>query len=273
MLEPLERASPADLPELMDEPGCDAERLRGALAALARSNVLFGGHRLVWRGVRRALGGAEPGPLRILDVGTGAADIPLLLDRRLRAEGWSPRFVLADLHATTLRIARERIRERRRDAGRFRLVRLDGPALPFIDGAFDLVLCANTLHHLERGGAARLLSEAGRVAARGWVVSDLRRSRLALGLVRLLAATLWRREPFPRRDGPVSVRRAFTPPEMDGLMAEAGVGGSVLRTGPVRFLAAGGSGAGGGRASAGGSRAGRGRSAAGGRSAAAGGPT
>ena len=241
MLEPLERASPAELPELMDEPGCDADRLRGALDALARTNVLFGGHRLVWRGVRRALGGVEPGPLRILDVGTGAADIPLRLDRRLRGEGWSPRFVLADLHATTLRIARERIREHRGDAaGRFRLVRLDGPALPFVDGSFDLVLCANMLHHLERRGAARLLGEAGRVAALGWIVSDLRRSRLALGLVRLVAATLWRREPFPRRDGPVSIRRAFTPPEMDGLMEEAGVHGSVLRTGPVRFLAAGG---------------------------------
>lgn len=240
MLAPLERVAPARLPELMDEPGCDADHLRGALEALARSNVLFGGHRLVWWGLRRSLAGQAPGELRLLDVGTGAGDIPLVLDGRLRSAGWAPRFVLADLHPATLRIAGERVRARA-PAGRFRLVRLHGRRLPFADRSFDVVLCSNTLHHLERHEARAFLSEAARVAARGWLVSDLRRSRLALGLVRLLAATLWRREPFPRRDGPVSIRRAFTPSELEGLMDEASVRGRVLRSGPVRLLAAGGS--------------------------------
>ncbi len=236
MLSPLERASPGDLPELMDNPGCDTSRLRDALHSIALSNRLFGGHRLVWWGVRRFLEGRPPGAIHILDVGTGSADIPRHLDRRLRARGWRPHFVLADLHATTLRIAREEVGAR---LPRFTFVRLDGARLPFADGYFDLALSSTTLHHLERDRAVRLFSELARVSDGQWLVTDLRRSRLTLALVRLAALALWHGANLARRDGPVSVRRAFTPREIESLLRAAGVDGGIQRAGPVRLLAAG----------------------------------
>jgi ubiquinone/menaquinone biosynthesis C-methylase UbiE len=238
MLSPLERVPPGELPERMDDPACDAGRLRTALEALATTNRLFGGDHLVWWGVRRLLDGRAPGPLRILDVGCGAGDIPRRLEARLHAAGWRPRVVLADLHPTTLRIARESAASAPR-SGAFRFVRLTASGLPFADGAFDLALSSLTLHHLERREAVRLLSELARVSSGRWLVADLRRSRLALGLVRVLASTLWRSEPLPRVDGPVSVRRAFTPSEVDALLDASGVPGRVVRAGPVRLLAAG----------------------------------
>ncbi len=238
MLSPLERVSPGCLPERMDDPACDAGRLRRALEALAVSNRLFGGHHLVWWGVRRLLEGRAPGPLRILDVGSGAGDIPRLLEARLHGSGWRPRCVLGDLHPMTLRIARDGLRDVARP-GAFDFVRLTAAELPFSDGAFDLALSSLTLHHLERDEAARLLSELARVSNGRWLVADLRRSRLALGLVRMLASTLWRSQPLPRVDGPVSVRRAFTPAEVEALLASSGVPGRVVRAGPVRLLAAG----------------------------------
>ena len=252
----LERTSPSRAPELMDRPGCDPERLRRALDGLVRVHRAFGGQRLITRPALRSVAGRRPGPLRVLDVGTGGGELAAGLGRRLRRRGWRPRFTLADLHPRTIRIARERWSDRRpagdparEPGGRSRpapgeegtarpadFLRLDAPLLPFRDGAFDLAISGLTLHHLEDGEAAAFLGELDRVTAGRWLVTDLRRSRLALAAVHLLAVTMWRRNPFPRRDGPVSVRRAFTPDEVRSLLSDAGVDGArVDGRWPVRL--------------------------------------
>lgn len=220
ILPPLDRTPPSRAPELMDRPDCDPERLRRALDGLARVHRIFGGHRMIAAPLLRELDGRGPGPLRLLDVGAGGGELAASLGRRLRGLGWAPRFTLADLHPRTIRVARERWTGAR---GPGEFVRLDAPALPFADGAFDLAVSSTMLHHLERDEAAAFLLEMDRVSDGGWLVTDLRRSRLALAAVRLLAATLWRRNPLPRRDGPVSVRRAYTPAEIRAELGRAGL--------------------------------------------------
>lgn len=242
----LERTPPARAPERMDRPGCDPDDLRRALDGLARAHRAFGGHRLVAGPVVRALAGRRPGRLRLLDVGTGGGELAAALARRVRRRGWRPRVTLADLHPRTIRIARERWTGAApgaaspgpggRAASPAAFVRLDAPRLPFVDGAFDVAVSAMTLHHLERPGAAAFLREMDRVADGRWLVADVRRSRVALAAVHLLAATLWRRNPFPRVDGPVSVRRAFTPGELRSLLSDAGLpGAGVEGRWPVRL--------------------------------------
>lgn len=233
LLPTLERASPSRLPELMDRPDCDPDRLRDALETLARANRRFGGRRLVLGPAAGLLERRPPGPLRILDVGAGGGDIAEALRRRLREAGRESQLVLADLHERTLRIARRRLGGGGSDGGRVHFVRLTAPRLPFPDDSFDLAYSSTMLHHLERREAVRFLRELARVAGGRWVVSDLRRSWPAYTAMRLLAATLWRRHPFPRRDGPVSVRRAFTPGEARRLAEEAGVAAVV--DGPLPF--------------------------------------
>lgn len=222
----------------MDAPDCDRRRLQVALETLEQVNRWLGGTRLVGARVRELLRG-PPGPVRILDIGCGAGDIPLTLRHRLKRRGWRPRFVLSDLHATTLSLARERVRDRlsRSEADDFAFVRLDGAALPFGSRSFDLVLCSSTLHHLEEEAAVRLLGEVDRVAAGGWAVTDLRRSWLGWASTRVLAATFWRRKPFPRQDGPASVRRAFTPSELRTLLRRAGPLPATVEAGPIRLSA------------------------------------
>lgn len=239
------RTPPGELPELMDRPECDLAALRDALETIDRAGRLSGRDRILRRGVRRLLHGRRPAELSLLDIGAGAGHGTLRLARRLGARGWRPRLVLADLHPGALRLAREPHRASwptagpgllggtpaRPDPGAFRidLVRLTGPFLPFQDGSFDLALSTNTLHHLSRGEAAGMLSEMARVARWGLVVVDLRRSRLAYAATRLLAETLWRGHPFPRHDGPRSVRRAFTAPEARELLGMAGLEGGEVK--------------------------------------------
>lgn len=247
----LERVPPGRLPERMDRRDCDPDRLRDALTILSRANRRFGARRATVDPALGLLDRRSTGRLRILDVGTGSGDIGVSLVRRLRSDGRPARATLTDLHPTTLRIARERVRcaddVRTDSAGRpaeraaapgagTEFVRLTASSLPFRDGSFDVAVSASTLHHLERDEARAFLRELQRVSGERWVVTDLRRSRTAYLAVRLLAATVWRRHPYPRRDGPVSVRRAFTAGEVRDLLDEAGLAdAAVERVAPFRL--------------------------------------
>ena len=103
----------------------------------------------------------------------------------------------------------------------------DALQLPYADGAFDFALCSTALHHFDaRDQLLRVLGELNRVAGIGGIINDLRRSRPALIGANLLAATFWRTHPVTRHDGPLSVRRAFTPAELDDLARAAGLPGA-----------------------------------------------
>jgi hypothetical protein len=71
-------------------------------------------------------------------------------------------------------------------------------------------------------GAARL----------GVIVNDLLRTRVSLALV-WLATRLLARHPMSRHDGPLSVRRAYSPDELRALAARAGLGRLVVRRYPL----------------------------------------
>jgi len=133
--------------------------------------------------------------IRVLDVASGSADIPAALEQ------WDFRlqFTCLDLRA----------------AGRVAVVG-NALRLPFRDGAFDYVTSSLFLHHLSDEGLASALKEFDRVARRGIVMNDLlRRARLYLWTKFF---TLFANE-FVRHDGPLSVRKAFTVPELLRLAA------------------------------------------------------
>lgn len=221
----------------------EAGPLDRAFDALSRAARISGAYRAVSRSLATALGpaggrGRDPergggrpreDPITVLDVGSGRGDLLRHLEEHLGVRGVELRSLGGEIHPVALRLARGR-------PGPFRLVRLSAPRLPFADSSVDFVVSTITLHHLDRAGAVRFLSEAHRVARRGWIVVDLRRSLPTRLAVRLLAATLWRRNPLPRHDGPVSVRRSFRPEEARELLSRAGVSGASVRASPPLHL-------------------------------------
>ncbi len=218
-------------PELMDDPACAERELRAALRDLGRINGRFGAHAFVAAYLDRMLPAWRAGltdplaPLRVLDVATGGADIPIAVAAWAARRGIRARIVGVDRHPTTVRLAREAL------AGHpeIRLVRADACALPFADRSFDVALCSLTLHHLSADDSVQVLRDLDRVARIGFLAVDLVRSPTGYAAVWLL--TRLSRSRMIRHDGPLSVRRARSTDEYRRLADAARVPG--LRVSPL----------------------------------------
>lgn len=219
-----------DAAERMDRPDVDREHLADALGHVAAVNRWLGATRALLRHLPDALPDALPDDprdqqraaavARVLDVGTGSGDLPLSVAGWARERGRPLELTAVDIHEATLEVAAERTGAE----PTIRLVRGDGLRLPFPTGTFDLALLSMTLHHMNGSMVVEALREAARVARGGRVVvGELERCLPNYVGARLLAGTLWRRNPVTRHDGPLSVLRAFTPAEMVEAAGAAGL--------------------------------------------------
>jgi ubiquinone/menaquinone biosynthesis C-methylase UbiE len=205
--------------ELMDEPAQDHGELAVSLADLRGVNRWLGGTRVALHHLAELIERHPRGEYRILDIATGSGDIPLRIAAWARREDVQLRIVATDNHQTTLEMAREHTAAE----PWIRVEVADALKLPYPDESFDVVLFSTALHHFDdERDCIRVLREMHRVSRIGFVVNDLARSRAALLGARLLAITFWRTHPVTRHDGPLSVRRSFTPAELRALAARAG---------------------------------------------------
>ena len=217
-LKPTPLARATDAVEMIDRP-CSFDELAGTLRAITRLNRMFGGSRLTLRHVKSLLG-ALPAerPVTVLDVGTGAADIPVALARWARRAGRRVRVFALDRDGPTLAYARGSAAAYPEIA----LIQGDALALPVRPASVDVVISAMTLHHLQADAAVRYLGELDAASGTGWVVNDLARGRAAHALV-WLSTRLFCRSAMARHDGPMSVLRSYTPPEVVALCEKAGL--------------------------------------------------
>jgi ubiquinone/menaquinone biosynthesis C-methylase UbiE len=195
----------------MDEPVERLDELTENLGDIELANKLFGVASPVKDMVRRT------GAQTLLDVGCGSADIPIDVLDDAQRRGASLRVTCLDRSPQMLQIARANAQGR----SNLEFVEADGMALPFADGAFDIATCNLALHHFDPPEAIAMLRELRRVAARTPLVCDLVRSPLAYIAV-LAYSRLVTRNRLTRHDGPLSVRRAYTPNEAHSLALAAG---------------------------------------------------
>jgi SAM-dependent methyltransferase len=208
-------------PELLDEAVHDPHELTQSLGQVATVNKWLGGTGALLRYLAPFL--ETERPTRILDIGTGSADLPRAVTRWSRRQNRRVEITATDVHPQMRAIATAACAS----FAEIRVETADALALPFADRSFDVVTLSLTLHHFDGEQQLRVLREAARVARLAIIVNELRRSRINYLGARLLAATVWRGNRLTRHDGPLSVLRAFTPAELLALVQSVGLNASV----------------------------------------------
>jgi len=161
--------------------------------------------------VPRLFGDGAVQQLEILDLGAGDGLLGQLLQEWARTHGWNWRFTNLDVNPVVLGLN-----------GTGRNIAGSALSLPFVDGAFDLVIASQVTHHFDDSEAEQHLREAWRVARRALLISDLHRSPLLYVALKLLLIT----RSFPRHfglDGLLSVKRGWRARELKQIALKAGV--------------------------------------------------
>jgi ubiquinone/menaquinone biosynthesis C-methylase UbiE len=204
-----------DAVEILDSDACSPADVETTLRDLGRVNRWFGGVSTTRKMVERAAQACGMKRLSMLEVAAGSGEVPEIVRRRVAARGISLDVTLLDRapsHLAANRAGVDRIQENRSIVG-------DALDLPFGDGAFDLVSCCLFAHHLDISQLAKFVREALRVSRQAVLINDLVRHPLHLALAYAGYPIMQSRIAW--LDGLTSVRRAYIPEEIRGVISSA----------------------------------------------------
>lgn len=217
--------------ELMDDPAADPQVLAKTYERFRLVNAVVSGERAVYRRwVRPRL--SPVWGTRLLDVGTGSADLPRRLLRWAHADGLRLEITAIDPDARAIAWAAAQPYEPGLT------VRPVATGDLVADGErFQIVLSNHVLHHLDGHETGALLADCERLTGPGGIVvlGDIQRSWVGyagfwLGTLpfagNLLAGT------YIRGDGLASIRRSHTAAELAGVLP---AGWRVRRAFPSRL--------------------------------------
>lgn len=205
--------------EWIDSPDTPWDEVLRAMQDVARINALLLTTPILIAALRRHVRLPEGRPLRVLDVATGLADIPIALVEWARARGCAIEVVGLDLNARILAMAESRVAA----YPEIELVEGDALAMPFAPSSFDAALCHLALHHFPLEAHVAFFRELDRVIRPGGalLVGDLERSRLNYAIARPFLSLV--ASPVAKRDGLVSILNALSGAELDDLLERTGL--------------------------------------------------
>jgi ubiquinone/menaquinone biosynthesis C-methylase UbiE len=190
--------------EILDSPDCPPREAEKSLRDLGRINRWFGGISTTRSLIERVASATGQKSFSLLEVAAGFGEVPRAAAEQLARKGIS-------LDITDLDRAHSHLQ------GDHRSLVADALALPFRAGSFDLISCNLFAHHLEPEQLSRFAAEALRVCRRAVLINDLVRHPLHLALV--YAGFPLMRSRVSRVDGVASVRRAYQPEEIRGILS------------------------------------------------------
>ncbi len=208
--------------EIIDLVPLTYEETLNTYKLISRVNQYLGGIAVILNHLSRFSTHWQPEQtLRILDIGSGSADIPQAIARWCRKRKQAVRITALDLSREALQMARHLSG----DYPEIQFVQGSCFELPFLNDSYDYVISSLFFHHLEDSQAVAALKSFDRIAQRGIIINDLLRSRRAFWGIKLLAA--FTQDKIFKNDAPLSVLRGFVPDEAGALIQQSGL--SYLR--------------------------------------------
>lgn len=219
-------------PEVMDQADLEVAQHQKALRGLARINLFSASDAILWGPIRRLARERNGQTLRILDIATGAGDIPLRLHHRAKHFKLPITCAGVDISPTAITHAREQAFHRGAAVDFFPLDVLNAP----LPTDYDVLTCSLFLHHLRSEQAVDLLRRMREATRCLVLVNDLIRSRRGY-LLAWLGTRVLTSSSVVHVDGPRSVAGAFTIPEARSLAQQAGMSDPAIDwRWPFRFL-------------------------------------
>lgn len=206
-------------PELMDDPAIPRAELDEALGFIRTVNRRLGGAAALLEHLKRwsrKWPKAGQGPVTLLDIATGSADIPIAAVRWAKSAGFDLRVTGIDIHDTTLDLAREHLARYPDEAKNIVIEKADALRLMdrFSPQSFDYVHAGMFLHHLPDLEVMTVLRIMDRLARTGIIWNDLVRSHTALAGIRVLTLTA---PPIVKHDAIASVKAGFSRAEVQDM--------------------------------------------------------
>lgn len=205
-------------PENLDKGSYTAEEYEGCLVELRRVNAWLGDADALRDSLLKEIEDSKLQSFSVLDVGAGSGELLRVAARWARDKDRSATFVGLELNERSARA----IIDESADYTEITSVQADGLRLPFADHAFDYAIQSLTLHHFDNDGAAGILREMARIAARGIFVIDLERSPVAYYFYTTIGR-LFLHNRLLREDGALSILKSWTPEELEALGRQAGL--------------------------------------------------
>jgi len=207
-----------DAPEILDSDACSPADVQTSMRDIGRVNRWFGGVSTTRKMVERVARISGTNHLSLLEVAAGSGEVPELVKQKLALRGIVLDVTLSDRAQSHLPRERENASALNHDDRNHSVV-ADAFALPFEDGAFDLVSCCLFAHHLNAQQLTQFVREGLRVSRQAVLINDLIRHPLHLALA--FAGYPLMRSRVAWLDGFTSVRRAYVPEEVRSVVASA----------------------------------------------------
>jgi ubiquinone/menaquinone biosynthesis C-methylase UbiE len=218
--------------ELMDQSDISQAEFVDALQGIQWVNRHLKGSQSLIDGIRLLIKDWPSDEFRVLDVGTGSADIPVALwqwgqKNRLKFE-----ITAVDRHPYAVEAAQKATG----DYDHIHVVQGDALQLPYPDKSFDIVTSSMFLHHLDTDKAVRLLQEMARLSRVGFVINDLERAPLAYYGIMCLGKLSGLGRLF-MHDAPLSVLKGFRVEDIQQIKVLSGLTSlKVLKKRPYRLV-------------------------------------
>ncbi len=208
-----------DHEEMLDAGQGSLQEVRRSLADLDRINRWLGGRAPLRRFLYPRMAALRLGrPVRVLDVGAGSGSASIVIAQWAVENRLPVEIVAFDNNERHLAIAANAVRGR----PGVRLLRGDVRSLPFAENAFDFVFSTLLLHHFDPGTLRTLIPALSRISRSSVILNDLVRDRVP-AIFFSATTPVFARSPLTQHDGRASIRRAYTPREMRGILKEAGL--------------------------------------------------
>lgn len=200
-------------PELMDDFSIKDDRIDVALNELKIINKLLGGISTT-RSALKHLFNSYNEVIKIADIGSGSSD------NVLASKNYYPNLniISIDKNLRVLNYSRNSSLK----------INSDAFSMPLKSSGCDVVHCSLFLHHFNKSEIKLLLTEFLRIARKGIIINDLRRSYLALIGIKILTV-LFSKSELVKNDAPLSVRRGFKKKDLVELLTECSIGNYIIK--------------------------------------------